>query len=350
MTSLVPSTDLWLERSRLDGMIIGAVSYGIFVILSYQAGRQVLRRPRFGAVRPQNRKRIFVYIVTTFVLATIGFAGNVKYTEMIWIDLRDTPGGPSALIINELQYWVNLMALACYYVMEWFMEALLLWRCFIVWNYSKPIIAIMTTLFLTMVAMSIWVLAQSSGVVFYNANGQLAYLVIQVGITVIYTVLVAGRIFAMRKRVATLLGWESTRLYDTLVLMIVESAALYSVVGIIFIFSFAFHSNVSNLVFLDISHVQGIAQLLIIIRVMEGRSLAEDSWDAGKRATSLHFRNTDGFDQAQTLQLPELTRTEQSGETDKLPSTSTSHIRPASEVSTGCSKVPASRLVDPHGA
>lgn len=52
------------------------------------------------------------YIFITFVLATIGFAGNAKYTQMIWVDLRNAPGGPALLIDLELNYWINRLALA----------------------------------------------------------------------------------------------------------------------------------------------------------------------------------------------------------------------------------------------
>ena len=54
------------------------------------------------------------YVWITFVLATIGFAGNARYTEMMWIDLRDAPGGPAALILDEMNYWINMMALTWY--------------------------------------------------------------------------------------------------------------------------------------------------------------------------------------------------------------------------------------------
>lgn len=54
------------------------------------------------------------YVWITFVLATIGFGGNARYTQMIWIDLRDAPGGPAALILDETDYWINMMALTWY--------------------------------------------------------------------------------------------------------------------------------------------------------------------------------------------------------------------------------------------
>jgi hypothetical protein len=42
------------------------------------------------------------------VLGAIGFAANAKYTQMIWADLRDSPSGPPALILGELDYWIKV--------------------------------------------------------------------------------------------------------------------------------------------------------------------------------------------------------------------------------------------------
>ncbi|KAG1796494.1 uncharacterized protein BJ212DRAFT_1489317 [Suillus subaureus] len=95
MSSDTPSTDLWLERSRLDGMMLGAVSYGGFFILTVQAAATLMRRPQHGGKIADHRLALLPYVLITFVLGTIGFAANAKYTQMIWIDLRDTPGGPS---------------------------------------------------------------------------------------------------------------------------------------------------------------------------------------------------------------------------------------------------------------
>ncbi|OJA14999.1 hypothetical protein AZE42_07803, partial [Rhizopogon vesiculosus] len=108
MSSDTPSTDLWLERSRLAGMMLAAVSYGGFFILTVQAASSLMQRPRNGGKIADNRLWLLFYIFITFVLGTVGFAANAKYTEMIWIDLRDAPGGPVALIENELDYSINI--------------------------------------------------------------------------------------------------------------------------------------------------------------------------------------------------------------------------------------------------
>ncbi|KAG1767121.1 hypothetical protein EDD22DRAFT_950232 [Suillus occidentalis] len=272
--SYTPQTDLWLERSRLDGMMLGAVSYGGFFFLTVQAATALLRRPRYGKIA-RHRVVLLFYILITFMLGTVGFAANAKYTEMIWIDLRDAPGGPAALIDDEFNYKINVLALTCYYIMEWFMQVLL------VSGTVHPITLYVTipmiTLYIVMIAMSIIVLIEAStGIVWYNINIELAYLCIEVGLTVIYTILTANRLLVIRNQMKQIMPEYDSSTYDIVVLVVIESAVLYSVFAIIFIVSFALHSNVSNLCFLSISHVQGIAQLLIIIRVARGQTYTHE--------------------------------------------------------------------------
>ncbi|KAG2754184.1 hypothetical protein P692DRAFT_20870413 [Suillus brevipes Sb2] len=292
--SYTPQTDLWLERSRLDGMMLGAASYGGFFFLTVQAATALVRRPRYGGKIARHRVVLLFYILITFMLGTVGFAANARYTEMIWIDLRDAPGGPAALINDEFNYKINVLALTCYYIMEWFMQVLLLHRCFVIWDWARCVTIPMITLYIAMIAMSIIVLIEAStGIVWYNINIELAYLCIEVGLTVIYTILTANRLLVIRNQMKQIMPEYDSSTYDIVVLVVVESAVLYSVFAIIFIVSFALHSNVSNLCFLSISHVQGIAQLLIIIRVARGRTYTHE-WSTRVAAapTSVAFSGT----------------------------------------------------------
>ncbi|KAG1738397.1 uncharacterized protein EDB91DRAFT_1249316 [Suillus paluster] len=308
MSSETPQ-DLWLERSRLAGMILGAVSYGGFSILTAQAATALTQKPRRGGKIADHRFALISYVLITFVLATIGFAANAKYTQTIWIDLRDsTPGGPIALIVNEMDYPINVVAIArqvpsfthlilpvltvpsSYFVMEWFMQALLLHRCFVIWNWTRYVMVPMITLYVAMIVTSILVLIQSStGAVWYNINTELIYLCLEVGLTVMYSVLVTSRLLAMRDLMKRVMREYDSSTYDTVALMVVESAMLYIAYAIIFIVSFGMHSNVSNLCFLSISHVQGIAQLLIIIRVARGRAITSEVTRVAAACTTMAF-------------------------------------------------------------
>ncbi|OAX34438.1 hypothetical protein K503DRAFT_785776 [Rhizopogon vinicolor AM-OR11-026] len=271
MSSDTPETDLWLERSRLAGILLAAVSYGGFLLLTVQSMTAIM--PRGGERVVRNRLWLLFYVIITFVSGTIGFAANARYTEMIWIDLRDSPGGPDKLIEDELNYPINIVAVVCYYIMDCFMQALLLHRCLVIWDWSRYVMVPMVILYITMIGAVHHIYKADTGVIWYNMNTVLTYLCIEVCFTVVYTILVTKRLLAMRGQMKeTMMEYDSS-IYDTVVLMVIESAMLYSLFAIIFIVSFALHSDVANLCFLSISHVQGIAQLLIIVRVARGGSV-----------------------------------------------------------------------------
>ncbi|KAG1739346.1 hypothetical protein EDB19DRAFT_857907 [Suillus lakei] len=278
MSSYTPQTDLSLERSRLVGMMLGCVSYGVYLLLTVQAVTALLQRPRHGQRIANNHRTLLCYTLITFALGTISFACNTKYTEMIWIDLRDAPGGPVALIHNVMHYRINFMAICCGYIAEWLMQALLLYRCFVIWNWARHVIIPMVALYIAMIAAAIVVLVRAgTGAPFYNIDTTLAFLTFQVAHTILYTILVAKRLLSMRDRMKQALTEYDSSTYDTIILMVVESAMAYSVFLIIFIVAFAVHSkSISTLCFLSIVQVQGIAQLFIIIRVARGRAVTHD--------------------------------------------------------------------------
>ncbi|KAG2128758.1 uncharacterized protein EDB93DRAFT_1047118, partial [Suillus bovinus] len=276
MTSHIPQTNLSIERFRLDGMMLSCVFYGMYFVLTVQAWNALMQRPRHGGKIADHRYALLFYVFITFVLTTISFGMNAKYTEMIWIDLRDTPGGPFALIENYMSYRINFIALVVGHLQEWFMQLLLLHRCFVIWNWSRWVVVPMISLYVTMIALSITVMVEAStGAKFYNIIVELAYLCVEVGLTVIYTILVTNRLFVMRGRMREIIPQYDSRTYDTIALMVVESAGLYTIFAIAFIVAFGMYLiGLTTLCFLAIGKIQGIAQLFIIIRVAQGRAVS----------------------------------------------------------------------------
>ncbi|KAF8518272.1 hypothetical protein BU17DRAFT_48850 [Hysterangium stoloniferum] len=286
-------TDLWLERSRFNGILLDGVSYGILFVLTVQCVHALFQRPKHKLVKAQTRSRwlLLAYIAATFALATIGVAANAKYSQMIWIDLRNSPQGPEGLIINELGFWENRMALTSYYIMSWLMDMLLIHRCFVIWNWHILVVLLMSSLLLANIIMAILTLVSSShGAVFTSIGFQLAFLIISVSTNFIYTILVAGRLLVLRKQITLALGEEHAKVYVSVAAMVVESSALYTVFGIIYVVTYALHSNVENLIFLWIIHVQGIAQLLIILRIAQGSAITEDV--TARQSTHLQFAHS----------------------------------------------------------
>ena len=130
MSSYTPQTDLWIEQSRLIGMVLEGVSYGmfpvdihkskvdlgtaigVFLLLTVQSLMALIQRPRHGGDIADHRLVLVFYIVITFIIGTVSTAADAKFTEMIWIDLRDALGGPLAVIENQMRYRINTVALS----------------------------------------------------------------------------------------------------------------------------------------------------------------------------------------------------------------------------------------------
>ncbi|KAG2741845.1 hypothetical protein P692DRAFT_20839833 [Suillus brevipes Sb2] len=102
----------------------------------------------------------------------------------------------------------------------------------------------------------------------------------------------------MRCQMKQAVAQYNSSTHDTVVIMLIESATLYSVVCVILIVSIVSDcDNLSNLFYLSITNVQGIAQLLIIIRVAWMRAISARAWStrvtAGPVApTSIAFSRT----------------------------------------------------------
>ncbi|KIK51358.1 hypothetical protein GYMLUDRAFT_50595 [Collybiopsis luxurians FD-317 M1] len=267
--------DAWLERSRLDGMILDGFTYGIFFLLSIQASIAVYRSSRSRHQRSNKRttRILQAYIGVTFILATIGVGANARYTEDIWINFRGQEGwSPDLLIENEFNYWYNRLAVDSQEVLVWIMNALLFYRCCRVWSNAWWVVLVMGLVYLAIFGLSISVMVfAGEKAVFTNLSLQTSFLALSCTYNLLFTILVSTRLLTVRSTVRHALSPEHAELYTSITTTLVESASLYFVFDLIFLVSFAVHSNVENLILLENSLIQGIAQLLIIIRVAEGR-------------------------------------------------------------------------------
>ncbi|KAF9258499.1 hypothetical protein L218DRAFT_909339 [Marasmius fiardii PR-910] len=273
MSSSAFPTDLWQQKSRLTGMVLAGFTYGIFFLLSIQAFMAVRRGARSTTVKlpKQTANLLYAYIIVTFILSTIGLACNARYTEDIWINFRDGPRSPEDLIINEFDFWWNRMAIDSNFVMIWIMDLLLLYRCFVIWNYNILVLTVMSVSYLAIIGLSIAVMhfAQQSAV-FFNIKVQIAFLAMSCTFNLLFTILVSAKLLSMRRQILTVLGKEHASTYTSVTATLVESASLYFVFDVIFLFAFGFQSHVQNLILLEYSSIQGIAELLIIVRISRG--------------------------------------------------------------------------------
>ncbi|KAG1750967.1 hypothetical protein EDD22DRAFT_915840 [Suillus occidentalis] len=133
---------------------------------------------------------------------------------------------------------------------------------------------------------------------FFAVDTMLLYLCMELGFTLIHTILVTSHLLIMRCQMKQAMVQYNSSTYDTVVLMLIESATLHSIICVILIvFIVSDCDGLSNLFYLSITNAQGIAQLLMIIRVARRRAISARAWSthvtAGPAApTSVAFSRT----------------------------------------------------------
>jgi hypothetical protein len=100
-----------------------------------------------------------------------------------------------------------------------------------------------------------------AGALFYNIKTTLVYLVLQVVHTMLYTILVTKRLLSIRGQMKTAVAGYDSSAYDTIILMVIESAMAYSIFIIVYIVAFVVDSDsLSTLCFLSIIQIQVSSQ------------------------------------------------------------------------------------------
>lgn len=83
----------------------------------------------------------------------------------------------------------------------------------------------------------------------------LPYFSISIALNVLLTLLLVSRLFYMSVKARRTIGGEHGRTYISIAAMLLESAAPYAIVGLIFIITYARNSNVQNLVLPVLSQI-----------------------------------------------------------------------------------------------
>ncbi|TDL29699.1 hypothetical protein BD410DRAFT_833964 [Rickenella mellea] len=275
------SSDLWLERSNFSGAFLGGVAYGIHVAV-FSATLYFMTRKSSGQSKP-----LLVFVCALFTLGTITIACNTKFSEQMWIDDRNIPGGPIAWLETHYSDPVNTLGNAAYIFANFLADGVLLSRLWVVWHYNYfimviPVLAYLGSTGYFFEAMSILTIFQSAqpGASLWThttVSFAVPYWSLSLSLNLVVTLLITTRLLMMRSKVIEVLGPEHSKTYTSVAAMMIESAAPYSVTGLIFIICYARNSFVQNLVLPVLGQIMCISPELIILRVSLGRAWSRDT-------------------------------------------------------------------------
>jgi len=223
-------------------------------------------------------KKMVVASVLLFFFPSVHLWSGVHRAQLKYVDAQ------IALQVGDQSYNPNentagvLFSASCFILNLFLSDMVMIYRCYMVWNFRKTVIILPV---LTWLASG----ATNAFVVFLNTQDEVAYntgfmwgtvsLTLSLATNLIVTTLIVFRIWRLRSELAATLGWQHAKTYTSIIAMIVESAALYAVVMLVFIITWATNSPAQGLLLYTASQVSSIAPMLVIVRVGLGRSTTE---------------------------------------------------------------------------
>ncbi|KAF7377178.1 hypothetical protein MSAN_00137200 [Mycena sanguinolenta] len=284
------AAQLWNERCIFIGQYLAVIAFGVHFTLFVQCVYALYA----GRKSRRHNWELLAFISTLFTLGNIGNATSIYYAQKTFIDDRNYPGGPGAFFLEQASQWSGVVCNSVYVVNTWFQDGLLLYRFWTIYSRNYYFAVVPAILFLTSLILSaiVIVILTRPGNSFWSALSiklAIPYWAISISMTVILTALIAGRLLFMRYRLKKLVGPSSSMPYVTITAMLIESAAIYSINGLLFLVAYSLNDPTQNLWFSLLGQTQSIAPLLIILRVAQGQAWSGATMD---QLTSMRFART----------------------------------------------------------
>ncbi|KAF8812925.1 hypothetical protein BYT27DRAFT_7335314 [Phlegmacium glaucopus] len=276
----VPESQLFDEKTWLQGAILSAVAYGINLALFILNVSLLRKRTKLDIKqdsRPRQTTCLLIYVCVMFILSTLTVASQAKMTQLGFIENRDFPGGPAAY--QELMFSIPISSLGnyCFSLMNWFSDSLLLWRCSVIYKSSR------TSIWLVMAIPGLMLLASFiTGIIYLdrisrpssspwaNTNFTLIYGIISLSLNIVLTLMIVIRLYLHRRNITKLLGRRHAAHYTSIISILIESAAVLDVMVIFFLIPFAMGNPIANIPLSSMVQVQATASYMIIFRVAQG--------------------------------------------------------------------------------
>ncbi|KAI0779718.1 hypothetical protein C8Q74DRAFT_710801 [Fomes fomentarius] len=303
-----------LDKAYLTAIWLETLFYGINICL-FSSYVYILRFRHTRKITPI----IFWVAVLMFCFATIHV--SLGFCRLIWgfIDLRDMPGGPGAYF-SDVSTPPNVAKVTIHSVNSILGDSIVVWRCWHVWGGNwkvcvVPILLICASAVCGFSQAIIFAQAKTVHSAFANElerwNGSLFSLSLVTNVVV--TTLIAARIWFTTRETKDS-GVSSAFRYTKVLVLIIESAMIYSMALVIEITLYFIGSNAFYIVYDPIAQLTGIVPTMIIVMSVLGltsgdleshaaatrreqgiRQLSTMRFDAGRQTTILTLASTPGL-------------------------------------------------------
>ncbi|TFK27354.1 hypothetical protein FA15DRAFT_666414 [Coprinopsis marcescibilis] len=266
-----------LERACFEGLLLTVLTYGALLMIIIQIFQVLWLRPKRGRIF----YGIIMYSVYTFFLATFAVAGRAKYAETMYVENRKVPGGYIAYYKDSMDRWENVLDKVCLVLMPWILDLLMIYRLYILWNYNRWILGVPVVTHLGRMATSIPFIILTAKPddpywgpqtrVFKMANFSLF-----VAANLMFTTLIAVRLYTLREKVEHVLGKLQSVPYTSMSTIFVESGALLTLWSIVHLALFVLREPVAEVFQQPLIYLNAITRLLIVLRMAQNRAWCRD--------------------------------------------------------------------------
>ncbi|KAI0057078.1 hypothetical protein BV25DRAFT_1469453 [Artomyces pyxidatus] len=266
-------SDALFQNSYYIGNNFNCILYGVELVL-YTMTMQKLLSHKTRRTRPD---RFFIFFSTAnLILITIYVAVQSVFGEEMWIVNADFPGGQGAYLEEFAAVWYQTMGTTASVALNLLSDGLLIYRCFIVWSDVRVVI-VPGLLYLATLALGIvelWASGAPHDDFFAGlaANLGLSYYATSIGLNVLVTCLITGRIMTIARTSNKYLGAEISQTYVGVAAIIIESALPYTLSGIAFLVSYGMDSGISILFLSIYVMFTCVSPQMLVLRVVEGRA------------------------------------------------------------------------------
>lgn len=263
------------EHSYYIGNYMSGILYGVELVMYFMTLQGLFRKGNHNSAK--SRRFFAIYSTVLLLLLTIDISVNAVWGEQMWITFRDGPGGVPGFIVTQTSVWYQTLGSTSVVCMIFLGDALLLYRLYVIYGSSLLMISLPILAYLAAFSLAIieLVLAGKPGGDFFHGrtiNFGTPYYTITIAFNIFVTTFIVFRLMKLGKAVSRALGTESAKMYTSIASMLIESAAPYSMVGIMFLIPYALGNGTA------ISFGQVWAKLaclspqLIVLRVVTGKA------------------------------------------------------------------------------
>jgi len=251
---------------------------------------------------------IYVYYSTVLlVLLTIDISTNAVWGQQMWITFRDRPGGVPAFIATEQSVWYETLGTTSAIALICLGDALLIYRCFILWASNYMIIVIPVLVYLGDLALGILVLISSGtpGGKFFSGKAVdfgTPFYSMAIALNIILTMLICGRLLHISRWVRKTLGHDASDLYTNVMSIMIESALPYSLCGIMFIIPYVRGSDTSIAFAQMWGKFTCISPQLIVFRVVTRKAWSRDT--VNQAVSAIEFNSGAGVHTTTDMSMP----------------------------------------------